>query len=240
MVLGALADRREGWAKLVAIACGVASWWLVHRSGLVAIPRTSPTLVMMVAFFVTLFMGVPVAFSMLFSTFLANWGAHLLPPPAVVQNMVSGSGKFLLLAIPLFLTAGHLMNAGSLARRIMDLAFALVGHMRGGLAQVNVVNSLLMSGVSGSSSADVAVDSKILVPQMVRNGYSAAFSCAITAASGILPNVIPPSIALLLFASVADVSVGQLFVAGIGPGLLVGAALMITVAIMSHVRGAGR
>jgi tripartite ATP-independent transporter DctM subunit len=240
LVVGAFDGEASPAPTLLAIAVGVASWWLVHVSGLVAIPRTSPTLVMVIAFIVTLVIGTPVAFSMLFSAFLANWGAALLPPPAVVQNMVSGSGKFLLLAIPLFLTAGHLMNAGALSKRLMDFAHALVGHLRGGLAQVNVVGSVLFGGVSGSSSADVSVDSKILVPEMVRNGYSPAFSCAITAASGVLPNIIPPSIALLLFASIAEVSVGKLFIAGIGPGLLIAGALMTTVAIMARVRNYDR
>ncbi len=240
LVVGGFAGGESPVRTILAIAVGVASWWLVHVSGLVAIPRTSPTLIMVIAFIVTLVIGTPVAFSMLFSAFLANWGAALLPPPAVVQNMVSGSGKFLLLAIPLFLTAGHLMNAGSLSKRLMDFAHALVGHLRGGLAQVNVVGSVLFGGVSGSSSADVSVDSKILVPEMVRNGYSPAFSCAITAASGVLPNIIPPSIALLLFASIAEVSVGKLFIAGIGPGLLIAFALMTTVAIMARVRNYGR
>ncbi|MEO7243366.1 MAG: TRAP transporter large permease subunit [Variovorax sp.] len=240
LLLGAVATKESPVPTLLAIAAGAAAWWLVFVSGMVAIPTTSPTLVMFVAFIVTLALGVPIAFAMLFSAFLANWGAALLPPPAVVQNMVTGSGKFLLLAIPLFLTAGHLMNAGLLSKRLMDFAHALVGHFRGGLAQVNVVASLLFGGVSGSSSADVSVDSKVLVPEMVRNGYSPAFSCAITAASGVLPNIIPPAIALLLFASIAEVSVGRLFVAGIGPGLLIALSLMITVAVMARIRGYGR
>jgi tripartite ATP-independent transporter DctM subunit len=240
LVCGEMAVRASLLLRLGACATGVASWWLVQVSEWMAIPQTSPSLVMAIAFFVTLAMGVPVAFSMLFSAFLANWGAALLPPPAVVQNLVTGSGKFLLLAIPLFLTAGHLMNAGALTQRLMNLAHALVGHLRGGLAQVNVMASVLFGGVSGSSSADVSVDSKILVPEMVKHGYSPAFSCAITAASGVLPNIIPPSIAMLLFASIAEVSVGRLFVAGIGAGLLIAFFLMVTVSIMAQARGYGR
>jgi tripartite ATP-independent transporter DctM subunit len=240
LALGGLAGPRRRFLPVLAILVGAATWWLIHESGWVALPRTSPTLVMAIAFAVTMAIGVPVAFAMLFAALLANWGADMLPPPAVVQNIVTGSGKFLLLAIPLFLAAGHLMNAGPLTERLMAFAHALVGHLRGGLAQVNVMASFLFGGISGSSSADVSIGAKVLVPQMVKHGYSPAFSCAITAASGVLPNIVPPAIALLLFASVADVSVGQLFVAGIGAGLIIAASLMVAVSIMARVRGYGR
>ena len=188
---------------------------------------------MLIAFFVVLLFGVPVAFAMLFGVFLTTWGGTLLPAPAIIQNMVSGSTKFILLAIPFFLTTGYLLNIGGLSERLIDFASALVGHLRGGLAQVNVVNSVLVGGISGSSGADAASTTKVLVPEMVKRGYSPEFSCAVTAASSILPNIIPPAIAMLVYASVTNVSVAQLFTAGIVPGLLIAAAQMVTVYIIS-------
>jgi tripartite ATP-independent transporter DctM subunit len=193
----------------------------------------SPSLMMTVSFFVTLSLGVPVAFSMLFSVLLTTWSGDLLPAPAVIQNMVSGSTKFILLAIPFFLTAGYLLNIGGLSARLIDFAAALVGHLRGGLAQVNVVNSVLVGGISGSSGADAASTTKVLVPEMIKRGYSPAFSCAVTAASSILPNIIPPAIAMLVYASVTNVSVAQLFTAGIVPGLFIAAAQMSVVYAIS-------
>ncbi|MDQ2081070.1 TRAP transporter large permease subunit [Xanthobacteraceae bacterium Astr-EGSB] len=197
----------------------------------------SPSLTMTVSFFVNLSLGVPVAFSMLFSVLLTTWSGDLLPAPAVIQNMVSGSTKFILLAIPFFLTTGYLLNIGGLSSRLIDFASALVGHLRGGLAQVNVVNSVLVGGISGSSGADAASTTKVLVPEMIKRGYSPAFSCAVTAASSILPNIIPPAIAMLVYASVTNVSVARLFMAGIVPGVLIAAAQMSVVYAVSTRRG---
>ena len=126
---------------------------------------------MVVCFVVTLLIAVPVAYSLLFSVYAATWGTNLLPAPAVAMNMATGAGSFILLAIPLFLTAGYLMNSGGLTSRLMALAQALVGHLRGGLAQVNVVSSVLFAGISGSSSADAAGVTKMLVPEMAKRGY---------------------------------------------------------------------
>jgi TRAP-type mannitol/chloroaromatic compound transport system permease large subunit len=163
----------------------------------------------------------PVAFAMIFRPSWPIWRVDLMPPAAVVQNMVNGSTKFLLLAIPFFITAGALMNAGGLTTRLMDFAFKLVGHMRGGFAQVNVVSSGLYAGISGSSYSEAALGTKLLVPQMIKQGYSAPFSCAVTAASATVPNVIPPSIALLILAAASNLSVGSLWIAGVVPGILV-------------------
>lgn len=186
----------------------------------------SPSLIMLVAFFIALSVGVPVSFSLMFGVFLASSASFILPAPAVVQNMVTGSTKFILLAIPFFLSTGYLLNLGGLSTRLIDFASSLVGHLRGGLAHVNVLNSLMVGGISGSSSADAASSTKILVPEMVRRGYSPAFSCAVTASSAILPNVVPPAIAMLVYASVANVSIARLFMAGILPAILCAGALM--------------
>ena len=194
---------------------------------------TSPSLIMSVAFMIALALGVPIGFAMLFGVFLSTWGADLLPIVGVVNTMVTGASSFVMLAIPFFLTAGYLMNAGGLATRLIDFASALVGHFRGGLAQANVFHSVMLGGICGSSGADAASTTKILVPEMIRRGYSGEFACAVTAVGSILPNCFPPSIAILVYASIAGVSVAQLFTAGIVPGLLMCALMMITVHVIA-------
>lgn len=210
------------------LALGIAGLlYLGLDHGLLApLQGVSPSLIMLVAFFVALVVGVPVSFSLMFGVFLANSASFILPAPAIVQNMVTGSTKFILLAIPFFLSTGYLLNLGGLSTRLIDFASSLVGHLRGGLAHVNVLNSLMVGGISGSSSADAASSTKILVPEMVQRGYSPAFSCAVTASSAILPNVVPPAIAMLVYASVANVSIARLFMAGILPAILCAGVLM--------------
>lgn len=232
---------RTGRAGLIRQACvlltGGALFMLIRDTSLSPFDGFSPSILMTVAFFICMALGVPVAFSMLLGVFFTTWSVGLLPAPAILQNMVAGGSKFILLAIPFFLTAGYLLNIGGLSSRLIDFAAALVGHLRGGLAHVNVLNSVLVGGVSGSSGADAASTSKVLVPEMVKRGYSPEFSCAVTAASSILPNIIPPAIAMLVYASVSNVSIAKLFVAGILPGLLIAAAMMVTVAFISKRRG---
>jgi tripartite ATP-independent transporter DctM subunit len=239
LVYLALRDMAEGpkpWAPPLAVALAGVLFALID-AGHVRVPIDSPSLAMLTAFCVTLLIGTPVAFAMLFSAAMALLVGKILPGPAVIQNMVNGSGQFLLLAIPLFITASHLMNIGRLSERLIGFARTLVGHLRGGLAQVNVVTSFLFGGISGSSGADAALNSKLIVPQMVRHGYSPAFSCAITSASAVLPNIIPPSIAMLVFAAISDTSVIKLFIAGIVPGLLMTVLLMVTVYAIAWRRG---
>ncbi len=233
--------QREGnrWRGVSAIAAASILYLVVNTYGLVSISGGDPALVMFGAFLLAMAMGIPVSFAMLFGAFLANQSSGLLPDPAIVQNMVNGAGKFLLLAIPFFITAGALMNAGGLSRRLMDFAFTLVGHLRGGFAQVNVVSSMLYGGISGSSYSDAALGSKILVPQMVRHGYSPQLSCAVTASSAVMPNIIPPSIALLILAAVGNLSVGALWLAGVLPGLLIACGLMMVVYFIARAQGLG-
>jgi tripartite ATP-independent transporter DctM subunit len=189
----------------------------------------SASLVMTLAFLATLAIGVPVALAMLFSAFLANVVGDLLPPAAAVQNIVRGTNQFLLLAIPLFIAAGALLNLGGLSQRLFAFAAALVGHRRGGLAQVNVVASMLYAGISGSSNANAVLSAKVIAPQMIRAGYRPDFTCAVVAAAAILDNIIPPSVAMLILSAATGLSVGALFVAGVLPGLLFTAAIMIAV-----------
>jgi len=229
----------QPWRGALAILIGTAIYWAVNVSQLLSIAGAEPEIVMFIGFLSALALGSPVAFAMIFAAFMANLAGGLMPPAAVVQNMVNGSTKFLLLAIPFFITAGALMNAGGLTKRLMDFAFTLVGHLKGGFAQVNVVSSGLYAGISGSSYSEAALGTKLLVPQMVRHGYSPAFSCAVTAASATVPNVIPPSIALLILAAASNLSVGSLWLAGVVPGLVMISALMICVYIIARIKGYG-
>jgi tripartite ATP-independent transporter DctM subunit len=230
------ADRRVGGA---AIVLAVLAWLMIDVFETMGIESGNPPLLLGIAFVTTLLLGVPVAYCMLFAAFLASDAGDLLPPAAVVHNVVGGSSKFVLLAVPLFIAAAQIMNAGGLTVRLIALARALVGHLRGGLAQVNVVTSVFFGFDSGSSTADASLLAKMTVPEMVRNGYPAPFCCAVIAASAILPNIIPPSIAMLIFASIANVSVGKLFLAGIVPGLLIAALLMAMVYIQARRMGYG-
>ena len=149
-----------------------------------------------------------------------------LVPQILAQRMVSVAEGSTYMAIPYFVTAGCLMNYSGIAKRLMDLADGLVGHLRGGLGHVNVVLSLLMGGVSGSSAADAAMECKILVPEMVRRGYDKEYSAAVTLSSSMVTPIIPPGMGLILFAFVTQTSVGRLLAAGYIPGLLCGLAFM--------------
>lgn len=221
----------------LTLAAGAALYALIQQSSLSPFQGLSQSGLMIATFFVTMALGVPIAFCMTLGVFITTWSGGLLPAPAIIQNMVAGSSKFILLAIPFFLTTGYLLNIGGLSARLIDFAAAMFGHFRGGLAQVNVFNSVLVGGISGSSGADAASTSKVLVPEMVKRGYSPAFSCAVTAVSSILPNLLPPAIAMLVYASVSNVSIAQLFVAGIVPGILIAAALMCVNFVVAGHRG---
>lgn len=175
-----------------------------------------------------LFLGVPVVVALALTGTLGVALTQDVPLAVVAAKTASATDNFILLAIPLFVLAGSLMSAGGIAGRLFDLARVLVGHRTGGLAQVNVALSVLNGGISGSSAADAAIDCKVTIPQMRADGYPAAFSGAITAVSGMLSNVIPPSIAMLVYASLTNVSVGKLFVAGLVPGLLMALAMAMT------------
>lgn len=224
--------------RAVAVLAGVLLWWLFgYGSDMPQIDLIAPSLFMVFTFAVCIVIGVPIAFSMALSAFIATSGADLLPPAAVVQNMVTGGGKFVLLAIPFFLTAGYLMNLGGLSTRMIAFASSLVSHYRGGLAKVNVLNSLFMGGISGSSAADTASTTKILVPEMKKRGYDVPFSCAVSAGSAIIPNIVPPSIAILIYGSVSDASIARLFIGGVVPGILTTLLMMGVVHILAKRRG---
>ncbi len=223
--------------RLVALAAGIVLYAAFEAGApLPLVSGGSQSTIMLAAFFALMLIGTPISFCLIGSVVVTTWTGGMLPAQAVLQNAVAGAGKFILLAIPFFLSAGYMLNLGGLSSRLIDFAGSLVGHFRGGLAHVNVLNSLMLGGVSGSTSADAATTTKIIVPEMVKRGYSPAFSCAITAASALLPNVVPPAIAMLVFASVVDVSIARLFIAGVVPGFILAAALMATSYVIARRR----
>lgn len=180
--------------------------------------------------------GVPIAFAMLGSSLLVIW-LEGLPLSIFAQRVSSGVQSFPLLAIPLFILTGNLMNQSGMSERLFAFARALVGHLRGGLAQVNVLGSIFMSGVSGSSLADCAATTRVFVPQMEKAGFSRGFSVALTAASATLAPIIPPSILLIIYGWQANISIGDLFIAGIVPGLFIGSVLLSLCVVLARIKG---
>ncbi len=186
---------------------------------------------------ILLVVNAPVALALAFaalSFFLVADGVQIR---LFVQRLVSATESFPLLAVPFFILAGIIMNEAGITRRMMALADAFAGHMVGGLARVNVLLSTLMGGMSGSANADAAMQSTTLVPEMERRGYARSFAAAITAFSAIITAILPPGIGLILYAFLANVSVGRLFLAGIVPGLLVCTLLLLAVGRISRAQG---
>lgn len=183
--------------------------------------------------------GTPVAFAIMLVSFLYFIHSSDVPSVIFVQRVAAGLDSFPLLAVPFFVLTGTAMSRGGLAARLFGLADSLVGHMRGGLGQVNVLQSLFIGGMCGSSNADAAIDSKTIVPIMVQHNYGKGFSSAVTAASSIITTIIPPGLALVIYGLQADTSIGRLFIGGIIPGFIMAASLMFVVSIVSRRRGYG-
>lgn len=180
--------------------------------------------------------GMPVAFAMVVSAGAALLSLGNVPLMVLPQRIVTGADSFPLMAIPLFLLAGNLMIGGGLTDKLSRFATAMVGHFRGGLAQVNIVNSMVMGGMTGSAIADAVSDCKILVPVMVKSGYSARFAAALSGATAVIAPIIPPSIPFIIYGSIAGVSIGQLFLGGAIPGILMGVYLMVAVNVIARRR----
>lgn len=172
--------------------------------------------------------GVPVAFALIFcGIVLMAWGG-IFDTQIVSQRMITGADTFTLLAIPFFLLAGEIMNAGGLSKRIVDFAIACVGHIRGGLGVVAIVVAVIMASLSGSAAADTAALAAILIPMMRDAGYNVPRAAGLMAAGGVIAPVIPPSVAYIIFGVAANVSITQLFLGGIVPGLLMALSLFVT------------
>jgi len=183
--------------------------------------------------------GTPVAFAIMLVALVYFMFFADVPGLIFVQRIAAGLDSFPLLAVPFFVLTGTVMSRGGIAARLFGLADSLVGHMRGGLGQINVLQSLFIGGMCGSSNADAAIDSKTIVPIMVRHNYGKGFSSAVTAASSIITTIIPPGLALVIYGLQADASIGRLFIGGIVPGCIMAGALMIVVSVVSRKRGYG-
>jgi len=186
-------------------------------------------------FLILLLIGMPVFFAMLLAP-----GTMLLVEgmdrdiPLLFRNIYNGIDSFPLMAIPFFMLAGELMNKGGITLRLVDFSQSLIGHVRGGLAHVNILSSMLFAGLSGSAVADTSALGSMLIPAMEKNGYSRRFAAAITAASSVIGPIIPPSGIMIIYAYTMEVSVAAMFAAGVVPGMLVGLGLMGMVALQAR------
>ena len=189
-----------------------------------------------VAFLALLALGVPIGFTILGAS-VAYFAVNPLMASIVAQRMSSALESFPLLAIPFFVVAGAAMARGGIARRLYHFADGLVGHWHGGLAQVAVMNSLLLGAMSGSANADAAIDARTVAPLMRERGYSNGFASAVSAASGAIAPIMPPSIGLIVYGLLTDTSIARLFVGGVVPALLIAAALLFTVRLTAIRRG---
>ena len=187
-------------------------------------------------FAVLLILGVPIAFVLLGAS-LAYFAMNPMMASIVAQRMASSLESFPLLAVPFFVVAGAAMARGGIAQRLYDFADGLVGHWRGGLAQVAVMNSLFMGAMSGSANADAAIDARTIAPIMRRQGYSNGFASVVSGVSGVIAPIMPPSIGLIIYGLLTDTSIGRLFLGGVVPAILITAGLLLTVRIMAHRRG---
>ena len=172
-------------------------------------------------------LGMPIAFALLICGVCLMSTMGLFDTQIVAQNLINGADNFPLLAVPFFILAGELMNVGGLSRRIIDIAMALVGHIKGGLGYVTIFAAIIMASLSGSAIADTAALAALLVPMMRKAGHDPNRSCGLIAAAGILAPVIPPSIGFIIFGVAAGVSITKLFMAGIVPGILMGLSLVV-------------
>lgn len=191
-----------------------------------------PLYLLILIFVLMLILGVPIAIVVLLTSAI---GLHSrdIPLSMLPQTMINGIKSYTLLAVPLYILAGELMNASGVAKRIFDFAIALVGHIKGGLGHVNILASLIFAGISGSATADASGLGRVEIKAMREEGYDIDFSAAITAASSTIGPIIPPSIHMMVYATVAEVPAAALLIAGLVPGLLMGVGLMIAVYLLA-------
>jgi TRAP-type transport system large permease protein len=173
-------------------------------------------------------LGIPIAYALLACGVALMWHLDMFDAQILAQNVINGADSFPLLAVPFFMLAGEIMNVGGLSQRIVNFALALVGHIKGGLGYVAIVAACLLSALSGSAVADAAALTALLLPMMTKAGHDKARSGGLIAACGVIGPVIPPSIGFVIFGVAANVSISKLFLAGIFPGIMLGAALWLT------------
>ncbi len=191
--------------------------------------------VLTLSFVVLMAIGLPIALTLAGSSFLFVLDQGTMPWVAVMHRMVSGIDSFPLLAIPFFVMAGSLMNSAGITERLYTFAVAIVGWMRGGLGQVNIVGSVIFAGMSGTAVADAAGLGMIEIKAMKEHGYSPEFAVGVSAASSLLGPILPPSLPLVIYGVTANASIGQLFAAGIIPGLILAASLMVMVTAYARI-----
>ncbi|WP_313800354.1 TRAP transporter large permease [Cytobacillus sp.] len=184
--------------------------------------------------------NIPVAVALGLASMIVLMVQDNVPLMVVVQKMFNSTDSFTLMAVPFFILAGKLMETGGISKRLMNFAGSLVGNLHGGLAMVSIVTCMFFAAVSGSAAATTAAVGSILIPAMVKKGYDKSFSTAIQAAGGTIGVMIPPSVPLILFGVIAGASIGDLFIAGIMPGIFVGISLIIVAYIISRKRGYGK
>lgn len=182
-------------------------------------------LVFTVSLLAAMALGMPIAYALIVCGVALMWQVGLFDSQIIAQNVINGADSFPLMAVPFFILAGEIMNAGGLAKRIVNVALAFVGHLRGGLGYVAILASCLLASLSGSAVADAAALATLLVPMMVRAGHDKARSAGLVAAGGIIAPIIPPSIGFVIFGVAGGVSISKLFLAGIFPGLMLGVGL---------------
>ncbi len=205
--------------------------------GAAVLSSVQASIILFGVFFGLLALRVPVAFALGLACLPIMLIEPRLSPMNIVQETFNAYNSFILLAVPFFLLTANLMNVGGITDRLIRLSRALVGHFPGGLAQINVVLSIFFAGISGSSTADAASQSKIFIEAQTKEGYDLSFSVAITAVSAVLAVIVPPSILMIVWGGVLTVSIGALFLAGIIPGLLIGFVQMGTVYVYAKLRG---
>ncbi|MFB5662482.1 TRAP transporter large permease [Alteribacillus sp. HJP-4] len=192
---------------------------------------------MLIVFFVLMFINMPIAFAIGIAAMTYFIRTSDLTNMLAIQQFVTGTQSFPLLAVPFFVLAGHILNVSGITSRLIKFSNLLTGHLAGGLAHVSIVLSTLLGGISGSATADAAMQSRILTKDMVQRGYSKGFSIGVIGVSSLITSTIPPSIGLILYGFIGGVSIGDLFMAGIVPGILMCFTLMLTVSIVAKKRG---
>jgi tripartite ATP-independent transporter DctM subunit len=194
--------------------------------------------ILLVTFTAFLILGIPIAFAMGLSGVIALVTASSIPLLVLPQRMFASLDSFSLLAVPLFVLAGELMGLGGITARIVGFSRAFVGHLKGGLAQASVVSNMFMSALSGSAVADLVAVGSIMLPAMNKEGYRKDYSVAVMSCAALLGPILPPSIVAVIYGSLTGVSIGQLFVAGIVPGIIAGVGIMVLARVLAGRAGA--
>lgn len=187
-----------------------------------------------VMFLIFLIIGVPIAFSMGGAAALGILVSSSVPVTLITQRMFEGVNSYTLLAIPLFMLAGQLMERGGISQRLVDFSYSIIGHVKGGLGMTSIGTSTIFAGVSGSAAADTAAVGSVLIPAMKRKGYPVGLAATLQACAGSLGTIIPPSMVMIIYGSLTGVSIGALFMAGVIPGILMAGGLMLVTYWYGH------